>query len=64
VFRWPRARDETINGALLKDNPAPVTYQIEPQGEAIAFDKAGNGFYTLSERASASSVTLNYYKRQ
>ncbi|NID13579.1 PE-PGRS family protein [Fibrivirga algicola] len=64
VSRWPRAKDETINGALLKDNPAPVPYQIEPQGEAIAFDKAGNGFYTLSERASASSVTLNYYKRQ
>lgn len=64
IYYWPRFVGETVGSALVGKVSYSLTYQIEPQGEAIAFDKAGNGFYTLSERANALSVTLNYYKHK
>jgi len=48
----------------LKGSYSTLSYQIEPQGEAISFANNGSGFYTLSEKAFASLVNLNYYKRK
>ena len=49
--------------ALLKEAPQMLAYEIEPQGEAICFRKDNSGFFTLSERALATSVSLNFYSR-
>ena len=40
-----------------------IGYLVEPQGEAECFANDGSGFFTLSERGFASSVTLNFYRR-
>jgi hypothetical protein len=48
----------------FNSTPAPVTYQVEPQGEAICFMDDNSGFFTLSEKAFASTVKLYYYKRK
>ncbi|OJW72958.1 MAG: PE-PGRS family protein [Spirosoma sp. 48-14] len=63
IAYWRRAAPERLDAVLTTQQPRSLPYLIEPQGEAIGFDKAGNGFFTLSERGSAASVTLNYYKR-
>lgn len=63
VYYWSRSPTQTIATALRDGQPRTLTYLLEPQGEGICFDKAGNGFFTLSERGSAASVTLNYYRR-
>ena len=64
LYYWTRQAGESVGQALLRAEPRQLGYQIEPQGEAVCFDKEGKGFFTLSERASAASVTLNYYGRQ
>lgn len=37
-------------------------YVLEPQGEAIAFDLEGTGFYTLSEVRAIGKVPLYHYR--
>lgn len=63
ISYWRRSTKESLDAVLTTRQPRSLPYLIEPQGEAIGFDKAGNGFFTLSERGNAASVTLNYYKR-
>lgn len=63
IAYWRRAYNEGLDAVLTTRQPRSLSYLIEPQGEAIGFDKGGNGFFTLSERGNAASVTLNYYKR-
>jgi len=64
IYYWKKAANETIDEALQK-NPTLLSYQQEPQGEAICFSGNNAGFFTLSERPSIiSSVSLNYYKRK
>jgi hypothetical protein len=64
VYYWKRQAGETIQSALSK--PALVLdYIVEPQGEALCFDRENNGFFTLSEKPfNVSGVSLNYYKRK
>jgi hypothetical protein len=40
-----------------------LPYSPEPQGEAIAFDAQGGGYYTISEERGKSPQQLFYYKR-
>jgi len=48
--------------ALVDGTPTPFSgYRLEPQGEAIAFDLEGEGFYTLSEARNVRKVPLYYY---
>ena len=54
---------ETILQALGK-TPVNLPYQQEPQGEAITFTTRNTGYFTLSEKALASSVKLYFYKRK
>ena len=49
---------------LLKSTYTTLTYQPEPQGEAVTFSDDNTGFFTLSEKAFAPSVSLNFYKRK
>lgn len=52
-----------LSSALLKEGTA-LPYQLEPQGEAVAFAHDGSGFYTLSEKGFSSSVHLYFYQRR
>lgn len=64
LYYWKRQQGETIPGVLQKP-PVTLSYNIEPQGEAICFNKENSGFYTLSERpAQINTVGLNFYKRK
>ncbi len=62
IFYWKRSSTESIP-ELLKTNPTILNYEREPQGEAIAWDRDGSGFYTLSETAKGIKGRLFYYKR-
>lgn len=64
VFYWKRSENQTIADALQHGSPRTLTHRTEPQGEAICFDKDGKGFFTLSEIATAPSVSLYYYARK
>ncbi len=63
VFYWKRTAGQSIEQALAT-NPAQVSYQLEPQGEAICFKSDNSGFFTLSEKPRfMKRVNLNFYKR-
>ncbi len=64
IFYWKRKSGETIGQTLLREALKTVPYELEPQGEAVCFDREMKGYFTLSERRTATSVTLNYYKRK
>jgi len=64
IFYWKRSAGQSIADALQQGTGRQLPYRLEPQGEAICFDKENKGYFTLSEKASASSVTLNYYARK
>ena len=63
VNYWHRSEGQSMEDLLLKNPPKTLKIEMEPQGESVALSKSGSGFYTLSEKASAGSVTLNFYKR-
>jgi hypothetical protein len=58
-----RSAGEPIEEALKK-SPINLAYQLEPQGEAVAFAADNSGFYTLSEKAFSPIVNLYFYKRK
>lgn len=64
LYYWARNGTESVADALQKRSYQELPYRLEPQGEAVCFDGHGSGYYTLSERASAASVSLNYYARK
>lgn len=64
VFYWTRGAGESVAQALTRKAQKTLPYELEPQGEAVCFDRAMAGYYTLSERRSAPNVTLNYYRRR
>lgn len=64
ITYWKRNANQTIADALQNGNSRPLPYRQEPQGEAICFDKDGKGYFTISEKANASSVNLFYYARK
>ena len=51
VFIWARADGQTVAEALA-GVPCEAPSMLEPQGEAIAFTPAGDGYYTVSEGAN------------
>ncbi|TDB67834.1 PE-PGRS family protein [Arundinibacter roseus] len=64
IYYWKRPEGQSIGEVLTKNPDKMLPYELEPQGEAVCFDKEMNGYFTISERRNAPSVTLNYYKRQ
>jgi hypothetical protein len=64
VYYWKLKKDQSAEQALA-DIPVTLSYQSEPQGEAICFKNDNAGFFTLSERPSIiAAVNLNFYKRK
>lgn len=62
VYYWKR-NNRSISDTLSSP-PISVKYQIEPQGEAIAWQRDGLGFYTLSEKRMRIEPVLYYYAKQ
>lgn len=63
VFLWHRDKNESVLTALSKPYKE-VSYQIEPQGEAICFGfKDDTHFYTISERPLGLDSFLYRYIR-
>ncbi len=60
---YQRDAGQTIMQAL-QTAPKTLPYKIEPQGEAICFNKDNTGFYTLSEKGPGSTVNLYFYPRK
>lgn len=50
--------------AALQKAYSTLPYVIEPQGEAVCFSAANDGYYTLSEKGFAGTVRLYFYKRR
>jgi hypothetical protein len=63
IYYWKRQTGEKLEDAISR--PAEeLVYKAEPQGEAIAFDRTGVGFYTLSEQKKKVPQHLFFYKRR
>ena len=60
---YKRSAGQSIIQAL-QTTPKTIPYTIEPQGEAIGFNKNNTGFYTLSEKAMSATVNLYFYPRK
>lgn len=61
IFYWKRKAGESIADCLMRA-PLRLNYKREPQGEAIAWSRDGNGFYTLSEQVGGQAPTLYHYE--
>ncbi|MEM0912691.1 MAG: hypothetical protein AAGJ37_17080 [Pseudomonadota bacterium] len=62
VFFWRRQNGESIAELLTKAS-VRVPYQREPQGEAIAWSREGDAFYTLSEERNGVPARFYEYKK-
>jgi len=49
---------------VFKEKPMILPYDEEPQGESIAWDEDGSGFYTLSEKKKGKKSFLYFYARK
>ena len=65
VYYWKRSPGQTIADALQSKAGLQLAYRLEPQGEAICFDKDAKGYFTSSERpANTANTSLFYYGRK
>ncbi len=64
IYYWKRKAGETIGQTLLREATKPVPYALEPQGEAVCFDREMKGYFTFSERRTATGVALQYFRRK
>lgn len=61
VFRYKRGKGKSLAQAFAA-KAKELPYRIEPQGEAVAWDARGKGYFTLSECSNGKPATLYYYK--
>ncbi len=60
VFNWTREPHETVSQAFER-KPVQLPYTPEVQGEAIAWNKDGSGYFTLSEAKGGIIPILYFY---
>ncbi len=63
VYYFKREPADELLIEMLQHDPSALDYQPEPQGESIAWDATGSGFYTLSEKSWADLQQLYFHKR-
>lgn len=63
IYYWKKTADESLV-ELLKTPATKLPYDLEPQGEAIAWARNGSGFFTLGENAKGERGKLIFYKRK
>ncbi|MBO0950984.1 PE-PGRS family protein [Fibrella forsythiae] len=64
IFYWSRKSGQSVADAMQLTAARDLPYRLEPQGEAICFDRQNKGYFTLSEKANGVNPTLNYYLRK
>ncbi len=64
IYYWKRKAGENIGQTLTREATKPVPYALEPQGEAVCFDREMKGYYTFSEKRNAAGVALQYFGRK
>lgn len=62
IYYYKHTAGQSI-AEVMKKPYVLLSYQVEPQGEAVAFANDNAGFFTLSEKAFAPYMNLNFYKR-
>lgn len=64
IYYWKKKKNETLIQTLARNYDSTPSYTIEVQGEAIGFDAAATGFFTISERnGQAVKIPLYFYKK-
>lgn len=63
IFYWKRMENESFAEAISKPHEI-LPYNPEPQGESIAWEINGRGFYTLSEKNPLKEQILYFYERK
>lgn len=63
IFYWKSTTASSIDD-ILKQPAEEIPYEVEPQGESIAWARDGSGFYTLSEKNKNKKSYLYFYKRK
>lgn len=63
ILHYKKNAGQSIYQSLLSSYKS-LPHQQEPMGEAITFAADNSGFYTLSEKGSATSVSLYFYKKK
>ncbi len=63
VYYWHKNKNQTLKD-LLKQKPVYLPYITEPQGESIAFDREGRGYFTISEKINNKKPHLMFYQRK
>ena len=63
IYYYTLSNNQSLPEVLQKEGKR-LPYQLEPQGEAVAFTHSNSGFYTLSEKGFSTGVNLNFYKRK
>ena len=61
IYYWERNGKPILEA--LQQEPQLLMYREEPQGEAIAFNRKGTGFYTLSEKLFGEKIFLYIYQK-
>jgi hypothetical protein len=61
ILYWERKGQAPL-WQTLAEEPVLTPYEpVEPQGEAICFDRQGSGYFTLSEFSNSITPVLYYY---
>lgn len=61
IYCYKRSTGQSVAESLA-GKPREMYYKLEEQGEAIAFDEKGKGYFTISERLGETPVESYYYK--
>lgn len=62
IYHWT-VEDEDPVKTLFKQVPSKPAYIPEAQGEAVGWNAAGDGYFTITEIDNAADPILYYYKR-
>lgn len=63
VYYWDNFSSQPLID-VLKTKPKEIRYEVEPQGESIAWARDGSGFYTISEMNKKKKTFLYFYQRK
>ncbi len=62
ILFWRRDNGSSI-AEVFQSTPEMLPYTYEPQGEAVAWQALGNGYFTLSEERNGVPSRLYFYQR-
>ena len=61
IYLYKRGAKMSVATAISRKGKS-MAYQLEGQGEAVAWDYKGKSYFTISERIGETPVELYYYK--